>query len=525
MRPSALPARGPSRRVSERIVASYAALMVAFALTVGLGLRELRAAAEESEVLRAALVPLEIHVGQALAEQGVLSTQLNHVASAKNPADVRAWIDAARRARPVTIAAALRAVDRLGGDSELDRFRTDIVRELEPLQAATAADGERLGALFDALARGDANGALQAQGELVRREAEVARRLRAVKDRTEVALERVRDRARSREKSALVRMVALGAISLLVGVALSLYARRALAPLAMLTRRANEVASGDLAPREAPRDATEIGELGRTFEAMVRSVRDARAELVKAERLAVVGQMAAKITHEVRNPLSAIGLNLELLEADLAEREGDVGEARELCVAMQREVQRLTQLSQQYLSLARRPAPELVPEPLGDLVAEVVAFLKPELDRGGVRAELELDPSAPPVALDEGLLRQALHNLLRNAREAMPDGGTIRVRLRAAEGGGVDLAIEDEGEGVPDALRATIFDPFVTTKSGGTGLGLAVTREIVEAHGGLVACEPREPRGTRFALHFPSALDAPRRSSPAPSRDDQSGTG
>jgi signal transduction histidine kinase len=344
-----------------------------------------------------------------------------------------------------------------------------------------------------------------------------------VKDRTEVALERVRDRARSREKSALGRMVALGAISILVGVALSLYARRALAPLAVLTRRANEVAAGDLAPREAPRDATEIGELGRTFEAMVRSVRDARAELVKAERLAVVGQMAAKITHEVRNPLSAIGLNLELLEAELAEGEGDVGEARELCVAMQREVQRLTQLSQQYLSLARRPAPELVPEPLGDLVAEVVAFLKPELDRGGVRAELELDPSAPPVALDEGLLRQALHNLLRNAREAMPDGGTIRVRLGTAEGGGVDLAIEDEGEGVPDALRATIFDPFVTTKSGGTGLGLAVTREIVEAHGGLVACEPRTPRGTRFVLHFPSADEAPRAT--AALRDDQPGTG
>ena len=110
------------------------------------------------------------------------------------------------------------------------------------------------------------------------------------------------------------------------------------------------------------------------------------------------------------------------------------------------------------------------------------------------------------LAFDEAQIRQALLNLIRNAREAMqPTGGILVLRLATALSGGVDLIVEDEGSGMTPEVRSKIFDPFFTTKERGTGLGLAVTRQILAAHGGSIACEPREPKGTRFRVHLPQA--------------------
>jgi two-component system, NtrC family, sensor kinase len=133
-----------------------------------------------------------------------------------------------------------------------------------------------------------------------------------------------------------------------------------------------------------------------------------------------------------------------------------------------------------------------------------VAFVRPELERASVASRIEVDPDLPEVQLDESQLRQALLNLIRNAREAMqPRGGEIEVAVRRAAGGGVDITVADDGPGVPDDVRPAIFDPFFTTKQRGTGLGLAVTREIVQAHQGEIACEPRPGGGTVFRIHLP----------------------
>jgi signal transduction histidine kinase len=137
-----------------------------------------------------------------------------------------------------------------------------------------------------------------------------------------------------------------------------------------------------------------------------------------------------------------------------------------------------------------------------------MSFIQPELDRGGVTSRIEADDDLPDASLDESQFRQALLNLIRNAREAMSKGGELVINIRKAPGGGIDLAIEDTGPGVPEALRASIFDPFFTTKQRGTGLGLAVTRDIVESHGGTIRCEGRSGGGTRFAIHLPPSSDA-----------------
>src|SRR6185312_958668 len=117
---------------------------------------------------------------------------------------------------------------------------------------------------------------------------------------------------------------------------------------------------------------------------------------------------------------------------------------------------------------------------------------------------LDVAPELPPALFDEGQLRQALLNLLRNAREAMPAGGPIDVTV-AAEGMSVVIDVDDRGGGVPEDIRARVFDPFFSTKGEGTGLGLAITRHIVEAHGGGVICQPRDGGGTRFRIALPIA--------------------
>lgn len=225
-----------------------------------------------------------------------------------------------------------------------------------------------------------------------------------------------------------------------------------------------------------------------------------KARLIRSERLAAIGRMAAHVTHEVRNPLSSIGLNTELLEDELQE---DAEEARTLLRAIQQEIDRLTGITNEYLRLARLPHPRLEAEDLGALLEALKGFLHLEMERANVELALEIAPDLPPVAIDEAQLRQALMNILRNAREAM-DGGTIHLRAEAA-GSDVRLRIDDSGAGIAEADRAHIFDLFFTTKERGTGLGLPLTQQIIVAHGGRIHCLDAPGGGTRFEIHLPTA--------------------
>jgi len=226
------------------------------------------------------------------------------------------------------------------------------------------------------------------------------------------------------------------------------------------------------------------------------------AELIAAERLATVGKMAAHVAHEIRNPLSSLALNLDLLEEEIGPANP---EAIALHRAVRTEVERLTALSERYLSVARKKPPRLDEEDVAGVCTEAFQAMRPDLERHGVAGKLDLEPDLPAVRVDEGLLRQALDNLLRNAREATPTRGTVTLGARRTEEGGVEIRVDDEGPGIAPELRERLFEPFFTTKNHGTGLGLVITREIVESHGGAVDCAPLRPVGTRFSIRLPPA--------------------
>jgi nitrogen fixation/metabolism regulation signal transduction histidine kinase len=229
-----------------------------------------------------------------------------------------------------------------------------------------------------------------------------------------------------------------------------------------------------------------------------------KSRLIQTERLAAIGRMAAHVTHEVRNPLSSIGLNVDMLGDEVR----DSGpESLRLLESIQQELERLESITEEYLRLARLPQPTLTPEDPTELLRDTAGFVKREMGSAGVELELDLAPQLPEVAMDEAQLRQALLNLLRNAREAMPAGGTAKLEASRYDGG-VRIQVHDEGAGIGEEDRQHVFDLFYTTKERGTGLGLPLTQQIVVAHGGRITCKPRHPQGTTFEIWLPAAARA-----------------
>ncbi len=490
------------RPVAARVLASFAVVVLAFAAASGFCIFAQRQAVQEANLMRTGYFPLALAVRDVVAKQDTWNTQLNHITSARNPADIRVWFDLALRiGRPRLFGGARAAVTRAfleQGAGQSHRIGDELLREIGEAERFISGDGERLGRLFDALDRRDTAAAERLRDELVTRGSQQGKRLAQLGKRVEQSVDSLVAQARARERLATWLLVSLTVVTLLIGAAMAIYARRMLQPLGLVTERAKAVALGDLKPRDAVVSNDEIGELAATFESMVSAIARANEQLLVAERLATIGKMAAHVTHEIRNPLSSIALNLELLEEELPP---SAEEAQALLRAIKAEVERLSGLSEQYLSVARQRPQELRPENLCEIVEEACEFVRRELSQAGITLSFETDAPDHVLPVDEAQIRQALLNLLRNAREAMPSGGRVEVQLRRAENG-VDLFVEDEGEGLPAAVRERLFEPFFTTKAHGTGLGLAITRQIAEAHGGYVRVEPREPRGTRIVLHL-----------------------
>jgi two-component system NtrC family sensor kinase len=491
------------RPVAARVFAAFAVVVVAFAAASGFCVFAQRQAVEEANLMRSGYFPLALAVRDLVANQDTWNTQLNHVTRAGNPADIRVWFRYALSVgRPRLFTDARRAVSRAfleGSSAQAQRIGRDLLRGIDETERLGDGDGERLDRLFEALDRRDAQ-AERLGDELVTRGVEEGKRLAGLEKRVEQNVDRLVAQARARERVATWLLVSLTLATLATGAGMAIYARRMLLPLGLVTERAKAVALGDLKPRVAVVSNDEIGELAATFEGMVSAIARANEQLLVSERLATIGKMAAHVTHEIRNPLSSIALNLELLEEELP---ASAEEANNLLRAIKAEVERLSGLSEQYLSVARQRPQQKHPEKLAEIVEEACEFVRRELTQAGVTLQVNIDPTVGErsLAVDEAQIRQALLNLLRNAREAMPNGGRVIVKLLETADG-LDLIVDDEGVGMPASTRERLFEPFFTTKQHGTGLGLAITRQIAEAHGGGIRVEPRQPTGTRIVLHL-----------------------
>ncbi len=302
-------------------------------------------------------------------------------------------------------------------------------------------------------------------------------------------------------ETALSMAIALGLAGLLVAGAVFLFTLASLRPLSVLRAHARQLGKGNYAQRTGVTSGDEIGDLAREFDAMADAIQEREQRLIRSERLATVGRMAAHIAHEVRNPLASIGLNAELLGDEISDR-GD--EARRLVTSIIGEVDRLTEITETYLRFARLPRPKLERENIGAIVASVVDMSRGELAQDGVVVTVDIAPGLPDVGADEAQLRQALLNLIRNAREAMSGAAARRLDVSVREAAGrIVIAIHDSGPGIGAANMGKIFDPFFSTKERGTGLGLALVQQIVVDHGGQIEVASPPGAGTTFTLWLP----------------------
>jgi signal transduction histidine kinase len=227
---------------------------------------------------------------------------------------------------------------------------------------------------------------------------------------------------------------------------------------------------------------------------------------LQAERLGVVGSMAAQVAHEIRNPLGSISLNLDLIgtEVDTLAKSNSRSsdECRSLLREMRSQVLRISQVLQEYLQFARMPRSERAALCLRDLLEEKLGFVQPLLDQKQVGLNKIFDPDLPPVHADPEQLWEALLNLIRNAVDAMPGGGNLTV---ATEKNGTKalVSISDNGLGMTEEEARNLFVPFFTTKANGTGLGLAHTQQIVNEHGGRIDWTTKRGEGSTFTIQLP----------------------
>jgi signal transduction histidine kinase len=229
---------------------------------------------------------------------------------------------------------------------------------------------------------------------------------------------------------------------------------------------------------------------------------ESHAIIERQEKLASLGELAAGVAHEIRNPLTAIKFRLYSLKKSLPADMADDEDA----IVIGDEISRLERIVKDFLLFARPSEPELITIPTQRILQEVCDLLKPQLKKAAI--ELTLKPSDPAwVRADTQQIKQVLINLIQNSADSIEHGGEITLRAHNGTGNSVALEVADNGKGIPPEVQERLFDPFFTTKEGGTGLGLPIAARIVEKHGGELRYETNPGHGTVFSIILPCVSD------------------
>ena len=319
------------------------------------------------------------------------------------------------------------------------------------------------------------------------------------------------------ERSALWMMLITAAV-LATGGAI-LMVRLVERPVAGLIQAMAKVEGGDLEARADLGTRDELGRLADSFNTMVEKLKAARAEievyhqdrLARAEHLATLGEMAASLAHEIKNPLAGIAGAVQVMADELPEADSH----KEIMHEILTQVHRLDRTVQDLLAFARPGKPDVEPCDVHQVLDRVLILLAEDPEAKQMRVVRAYQPGIPRVHADGKQLRQVFLNLILNAVQAMPAGGQITLQTAVRDGSGADgeepsahgpmveVAVTDTGPGIPSSVLKDIFTPFVTTKRRGTGLGLSVSRRIVEDHGGWITAESPAGQGATFRVFLP----------------------
>lgn len=308
----------------------------------------------------------------------------------------------------------------------------------------------------------------------------------------------------NRSKKILTLFIFIGPI---IAIGLGTMFWRSIAhPVSTLLLATSKLKSGELDHRiEGLKD--EFGEVASSFNEMAGSLKEQMEKMQRTEQLVVFGEYAAKLAHEIKNPLAGIKISLEVLSGELDLQEED----RKILTRITAEVERIESLLKNLLNYAKPPKPQFMPVDVHAALDQAISFSSKHLTSspgkaGKIRIVKEYGLHLPDVVADPVQLQQAFLNLLLNAIDAMQDGGTLTLKTRFNGGeDSMEIEIADTGRGIDEDLAGMIFQPFFTTKQKGTGLGLAITKQLIEQNGGTIALSSNHPGGTVFRISLPAA--------------------
>ncbi len=277
-------------------------------------------------------------------------------------------------------------------------------------------------------------------------------------------------------------------------------------PLEQLAAGTRSVAEGNWATRVDIRSRDEVGQLANAFNEMIRQLGAQRERLVQVERVAAWRELARRLAHELKNPLFPLQITVENLQRARNATPEQFDEVfRESTAALRAELENLNAIVGRFSDFARMPAPNLQRVDINEAVRNAVRLFEPQFSAVGrppITTEYYLTPVLPEIQADPDLLHRALQNLVLNAMDAMPAGGTLTLRTQA-RGGAVRVEVSDTGAGLTREECERLFTPYYTSKQHGTGLGLAIVQSVVSDHGGKISVESEPGRGTSFRIDMP----------------------
>jgi two-component system NtrC family sensor kinase len=308
------------------------------------------------------------------------------------------------------------------------------------------------------------------------------------------------------ESTAVILVAAAGAVAV-CAVVLVVWAILVQRPMKEMQEKMARLRGGDMHVTVNFADQhDDIGDLGRNFNETVRQLRESREEIQRlyttqmsrAEHLATLGELAAGLAHEIRNPLAGIAGVIDIIGRDLPQS----SPGRQVLQEVKQEVLHIKNILSDLLDYARPKQPVFHEADLGATAERAVSLAKQQIQSRPIRMELVKSGDLPLVEHDPAQIQQVLLNLLLNAIQALDGVGQVRVEL-TSKSGFAEVRVKDTGRGIPPQAIANIFRPFFTTKGGGTGLGLSLARRIIEDHGGTIAVASTQGQGTEFTVSLP----------------------
>ena len=326
--------------------------------------------------------------------------------------------------------------------------------------------------------------------------------------------------------------ITIGGLSIYAGHIMLL--KNVVRPIKTLVLATTEFAEGKLHKRVYTDSKNEIGQLYNSFNLMAeklqgndeflrkfneeleKKVRERTIELqsaneqlqktqnalIRTEKIAAVGQIAAGVTHEIKNPLNSFSINAQMLIRELADKFGPDSSAHESATLIKSEINRINNILEEFVKFAKFPEPRLVDNSINQIVREVADLISESVKDSGIALRVSLQENIPGIKLDNWQFREVLINLTQNAISAMKDGGELELQTVLADNN-VVVRVKDTGEGIPESNLERIFTPFFSTREGGLGLGLSIVQRIVESHGGRINCTSSTGVGTVFEVVLP----------------------